>query len=150
MLITKETQRHSTAFAYYLQLGGKRSYPQVARQFSVSVTSVKKWAQSFNWEQRVQQVDEKANAAQRDRAEEGYLQTAEDFRLLKYRTLGELKQRTDSGDCSVMELIQILRAVKVELGEPITITAAPAKPEVRNPFEEILQKLFPKKEDATV
>ena len=60
--LCKETQRHSTAFAYYLQLIGKRSYAEVARKFGVSETSVRKWAQSFSWEQRVREADEKASA----------------------------------------------------------------------------------------
>jgi len=50
----KETLRHREAFEYYYVLGNDRSYPQVASKFTVSLTSVKKWAKEFNWQQRVQ------------------------------------------------------------------------------------------------
>lgn len=144
-VLQRESSRHSTAYAYFLQLGAKRSYPQVARQFSVSATSVKKWARSFHWEERVREADTKANAEQIGRATETYAQTIEDFRSLKYRTFADLQVRVDSGQCSIMELIQILRAVKLELGEPIHITAMPQQSQTRNPFEGIFKQFFGEK-----
>ena len=48
-----ETQRHREAFEQYYLLGDKRSYPKVASKFSVSRTSVKKWAKAFDWQERV-------------------------------------------------------------------------------------------------
>lgn len=145
-LIAYENQRHSTAFAYYLQLGGQRSYGRVAARFGVSDTSVRKWARSFNWEQRVLEADIKANAAQRANVERSYVATTEDFRTLKDRVLANLKERMDSDQCSVMELIHILRAVKTELGEPWNIIATPQPKEVRNPFEGIFESFFGGKE----
>jgi len=131
------------AFAYYLQLGADRSYPFVSRQFSVSVTSVKKWAKSFGWEQRVREADEKANAGQRKGAEESYVRTKEEFCGLKDDVFRRLKARAGAKDCSVMELIHILRAVKLELGEPTHITALPQpKEEYPNPFKEICEALI--------
>lgn len=139
-----ESQRHSTAYTYYLQLGGERSYAKVADKFGFSETSVRKWAKSFDWEQRVTEADLKANAGQRQRAEKGYIQTVEDFRSLKHQTLAELKSRVESGGCTIMELIQILRIIKVELGEPTHITTVPKQAEYRNPFEGIFQSFFGK------
>lgn len=143
--LQKESQRHSAAFAFYLQLGAQRSYPQVARQFSVSVTSVKKWARSFHWEERVTEADTKANAEQVGLATATYVQTVEDFRSLKYQTFADLKARVDSGQCSIMELIQVLRATKLELGEPTSITALPQSTERPNPFEGIFEQFFGEK-----
>lgn len=145
-LLERETNRHSTAFAYFLQLGGQRSYVRVADRFDVSETSVRKWAKSFDWEQRVLDADQKANSEQRQRAERSYTENVEDFRALKYRTIADLKERVDSGQCSVMELIHILRAVKTELGEPWHIVAAPQPKTVRNPFEGIFESFFGGKE----
>lgn len=147
MSLKKESPRHSTAFAYYLQLGGKRSYPQVARQFSVSVTSVKKWAKSFEWERRIAEADAKANCEQQKSSEEGYIRNVEDFRTLKLRTLTTLKSRVDAGSCSVMELIQVLRVVKTELGEPWQITKQPPDPSRPNPFERILEAVLSQKSE---
>lgn len=52
-----ETLRHQEAFDYYYSLGDKRGYPQVALRFSVSKTSIVKWAKAHNWPGRVQQRD---------------------------------------------------------------------------------------------
>lgn len=150
MTLNKETQRHSSAFAYYLQLGGARSYGKVAAKFGVSETSVRKWARSFTWKTRVADADTKANAAQAGRAEEQYMQTMEDFQGLKYSTFQELKRRVErKEDCSIMELIQILRVVKTELGEPIAITQGKVNRDMKNPFEEIMKAMFPSPQGAT-
>lgn len=47
-----ETSRHIKAFDFFYNDGITRSYPQVARYFDVSTTSVKKWAKQFGWQQR--------------------------------------------------------------------------------------------------
>ena len=151
-LLNRETQRHSSAFAYYLQLGGTRSYGKVAVKFGVSDTSVRKWAQSFNWESRVADADMRANAAQSESAEESYMQTMEDFKGLKHDMFSELRRRLDESrdELSVMELINMLRVVKTELGEPTVIAQGKMQREVKNPFEDILKTLFPQKEERTV
>jgi DNA anti-recombination protein RmuC len=148
-MLKKESQRHSTAFAYYLQLGGQRSYPQVARQFSVSVTSVKKWARSFDWERRVNEADVQANAMQDELARKSYMQTTEDFKHLKEEMFNELRRRLDEEGkrLSIMELIQMLRVVKTELGEPTVITQGKVNVDKKNPFEDILNAIFPLKEN---
>ena len=48
----EETSRHIKAFDFFYNDGITRSYPQVARYFDVSTTSVKKWAKQFGWQQR--------------------------------------------------------------------------------------------------
>jgi hypothetical protein len=53
----KETLRHKEAFEYYYSLGDKRSYPQVSDKFTVSQTSIKKWASNFSWQERIIQRD---------------------------------------------------------------------------------------------
>lgn len=54
-----ETLRHQEAFEYYYKLGEKRSYPKVARKFTVSVTSIKVWSKAHNWIERVRERDNK-------------------------------------------------------------------------------------------
>jgi len=53
----KETLRHRMAFDYYYSLGNKRSYLLVSKKFTVSQTSIKKWASAHNWMERVRQRD---------------------------------------------------------------------------------------------
>lgn len=52
-----ETLKHKEAYEFYYTLGDKRSYLLVARQFTVSTTSVKKWAVAFNWQRRILERD---------------------------------------------------------------------------------------------
>jgi DNA anti-recombination protein RmuC len=143
-LLSKETQRHSSAFAYYLQLGGARSYGKVAAKFGVSETSVRKWARSFDWERRVSEADAEANAAQQEQARKSYMQTVEDFKDLKRDMFNELRRRLDEDkeQLSVMELVKMLHIVKTELGEPIVITQGKMNRDVKNPFEDIFNAVF--------
>jgi transposase-like protein len=150
--IVKETQRHSTAFAYYLQLGGQRSYGKVAAKFGISDTSVRKWARSFQWEKRVSEADAKANAQQQSQAEQSYIRTVEDFKDLKNDIFIDLRRRLDEEreSLSVMELIQMLRVAKTELGEPIHIVAQPQQKDYKNPFEPLFKTLFGNTEQPTM
>lgn len=56
-LIEQETLRHREAFDFYYSLAHERSYSKVAKQFKVSSVSVKKWANSFNWQDRIKEID---------------------------------------------------------------------------------------------
>ena len=55
----KETEAHKRAFNYWYDLGVTRSYPQVTRKLSVSLTSVKKWAKCFKWQEKKVLKDDK-------------------------------------------------------------------------------------------
>ena len=52
-----ETLQHKEAFEYYYSLGEARSLQQVAKRFTVSETSARKWSAAFNWQERVVQRD---------------------------------------------------------------------------------------------
>ena len=52
-----ESLRMKEAFEYYYSLGDKRSLQQVAKKFTVSETSARKWSAAFNWQERVVQRD---------------------------------------------------------------------------------------------
>ena len=55
--LVKEQPHHERAFEYYYSLGEKRSYDNVAAEFSVSLSTVKLWGQSFKWKHRVRDRD---------------------------------------------------------------------------------------------
>lgn len=57
--LKKETLKHQKAFDLYYSLGESRSLPQVAKETGISVTSIKRWAVSFNWQNRVIERDRK-------------------------------------------------------------------------------------------
>jgi len=52
-LLKTEKYKHKKAYKYYLELGPERTYRLVAEAFKTTITSVQKWALSFNWRQRV-------------------------------------------------------------------------------------------------
>ena len=55
--LVKEQPHHERAFEYYYALGEKRSYDKVTAEFSVSLSTVKLWGQSFRWKHRVKDRD---------------------------------------------------------------------------------------------
>ena len=58
--IKKEQPRHIKAFEYYVSLD-KRSYRAVAKKFTVSETSIKKWAKAFHWQDKLaERIPERA------------------------------------------------------------------------------------------
>ena len=54
----KETLRHLSAYEFYYNSGNKLSYSKVAKEFSVSETSIKKWAKAHSWKERAQLRDD--------------------------------------------------------------------------------------------
>lgn len=65
-IIKTETLEMREMFEYYYSLGKERSYTKVSEKFKVSETSVKRYAKSFTWVQRVEQRD-LANATELER-----------------------------------------------------------------------------------
>ena len=54
-LLKVEKEHHVQAFEVYHSLGPGRSHQAVAKQFGVSVGSVKNWSRSFRWQERIAQ-----------------------------------------------------------------------------------------------
>jgi hypothetical protein len=56
-LLAKEQPHHLRAFEHYYGLGEQRSYERVAAEFSVAASTVKLWARSFGWQDRLRERD---------------------------------------------------------------------------------------------
>lgn len=56
-LLAKEQAHHVRAFENYYGLGEQRSYERVATELSVSPSTVKLWARSFRWRDRLRERD---------------------------------------------------------------------------------------------
>jgi len=56
-LLAKEQPHHLRAFEHYYGLGEQRSYERVATEFSVASSTVKLWARSFGWQDRIRERD---------------------------------------------------------------------------------------------
>ena len=104
-LLAKEQPRQEQAIEYYCSLGERRNYARVAAEFSVSLSSVKLWARSFRWRQRVKDRD---------------IQIA---RAVASRTIGdEVNHRERNLKIVQMSLVRLAKAivdggVKMTLGD---------------------------------
>jgi len=76
----QETKRHGEAFEYYYSLGESRSYTEVARKFTVSRTSIHKWAKAFNWQFRITQRDLNINKKVEEKTDNAIVNTKADYR----------------------------------------------------------------------
>jgi hypothetical protein len=56
-LLAKEQPHHLRAFEHYYGLGEQRSYERVATEFAVASSTVKLWARSFAWQNRIRERD---------------------------------------------------------------------------------------------
>jgi len=56
-LLAKEQPHHLRAFEHYYGLGEQRSYERVATEYSVASSTVKLWARSFGWQDRIRKRD---------------------------------------------------------------------------------------------
>ncbi len=103
--LVREQPHHEKAFEHYYALGEKRSYDKVAKEFSVSPSTVKLWGTSLRWKQRLKERD---------------LQVA---REVAGRTLAdEVSHRERNLQIVHMALVQLARAVadgevKMSLGD---------------------------------
>jgi hypothetical protein len=93
-LLAKEQPHHLRAFEHYYGLGEQRSYERVAAEFSVASSTVKLWARSFGWHDRIRERD---------------LEIARD---VAGRTMsGEVTRRERSLQIVHMAMVQLAKAI---------------------------------------
>lgn len=108
----KEQPKHVAAYEFYRDLP-KRSYQQVANAFSVSLTSVKKWAKAFNWQERVAVWDN----AVREGVEEGALEALVDTRVEEIRQLSKAMTEIDAVMPMIFDALQSATYVDKKTGK---------------------------------
>ena len=104
-----ETKRHGDAFDYYYSLGEKRGYPQVASEFTVSRTSVKKWSKAFNWKERIIQRDLENNKKVEGKTNNAIVNTKADYRAgigKDLKSLELFRQRAEKLIADATDLIE--------------------------------------------
>lgn len=62
-----KTLRTEKAYAFYLSLGDRRTYAQVAQEIGVSVPTVKRWSKAGGWTSRVRESEAQAAREMVDR-----------------------------------------------------------------------------------
>lgn len=125
-----ETLRHQQAFEYYYSLGHERSYPQVASEFTVSLTSIKKWAKTFKWQQRVQERDINNAQILEEKTDTKMVDARSKYLLVIQATLYHFMKALKSGNIRINSVKDLETLAKLELllreGE------APSKDEIVN------------------
>ena len=111
----KETLRHQEAFEYYYLLGNDRSYPQVASKFTVSLTSVKKWAKEFKWQQRVQDRDTKNAITLSAKTDFTIIEVKTKYLNLIGRTLSKYEEALQSGNINISSVQDLEKLAKLEM-----------------------------------
>lgn len=111
----QEKLRHREAFEYYYSLGSSRSYPQVASQFTVSLTSVKKWAKEFNWQVRVRDRDIKNARKLAKQTDETLLEAKTKYLTIIQNTLQEYEAALQSGDIKINSVKDLAALANLEM-----------------------------------
>ena len=111
----KETLRHREAFEYYYSLGDKRSYPKVASKFTVSRTSIKKWAKAFNWQTRIEQRDIENSKTLAKKTNKAVVNSKADYRALIKETVDIYKQKLKDGKIKVNKPQDLDTLAKLDL-----------------------------------
>lgn len=110
-----ETLRHLEAFEFYYALGNDRSYPQVASRFTVSLTSVKKWAKEFQWQERVKERDIKNAKSLSEITDETLIATKTKYIDIIQDTLRQYCIALQSGSVKINSVQDLERLARLEI-----------------------------------
>lgn len=111
----RETLRHQEAFNYYYSLGEKRSIPQVAQRYTVSVAAVKKWSRAFNWQERVEQRDIENSRCMEEKVNETIVATKANYRKIIKVAIARWVQKFKVHEIDPDSVPDLERLVKLDL-----------------------------------
>ena len=117
----KETLRHIEAFNYYFLLGDRRSLQSVARKFTVSRTSIHKWAKVFDWKERVKQTDIEVSEILKKRLKKAAVYSKDNYRALVKEVMDQFEEKLKDKKIKLSKPQDIIEMMKLDLlmmGEP--------------------------------
>jgi len=80
----RSNNRHQLAFEAYAAMGAKRSYKAVAGQFGVALSTVKGWAKTGQWNQRLAEREAREARLLADRSlQEGITETERNLKIVR-------------------------------------------------------------------
>ncbi len=145
--LVTETARHVEAFAFYAKLGSKRSTDAVAKEFKVKHETVMLWSWSFNWQDRLKEMDRKAADELERKLEKEYFEDKTRLKKMKLKLFAILEKEVNSANLDAADVDRILKIVKTELGEATSITHGKQTVDTVNPLFGILSEQY--NEDTT-
>lgn len=113
----QEQPKHVAAYEFYRDLP-KRSYHEVSRKFTCSMTSVKKWAKAFNWQERVMLHDQEVQKGVQEKMLPEWIETK--AYLLKV-ALEQVKKGRDAGvvPTSTRDMMAAIKEARSIMGEDV-------------------------------
>lgn len=112
-LLVKEQAHHIRAFEHYYALGEQRSYERVADECSVAASTVKLWARSFGWQERVRERDIEIAREVADRTVTGEIDRRERSLQIVHMALVQLAKAIAEGDIR-MTLSDLDKLIRLE------------------------------------
>lgn len=114
-LIKTETLEMREMFEYYYSMGKERSFVKVCQKYNISETSIKRYAKSFSWVQRVEQRD-LANATELEkRTNETVVNSKAMYRELIKDLTDDFAQRVRDGKMKINSVKQFVELVQLDL-----------------------------------
>ena len=129
----KETLRHKEALEFYYALGEQRSYPKVASKFTVSRTSVKKWAKAFNWQGRVELRDIENSRKLEEKTNATVVNSKANYRAIIQASIVKYVEALKAGNVKVETVADLDRLIKADL---LLMGEATDRPEIRKAIDE--------------
>ena len=108
----QEQPKHVAAYEFYRDMD-KRSYSGVTKAFSVSMTSVKKWAREFDWKTRIVLWDN----AVREGVEAGALESLVDTRIEEIEQLSKAMGEIDTVMPMIFDALHSATYIDKETGK---------------------------------
>jgi hypothetical protein len=112
-LLAKEQPHHTRALEHYYALGEQRSYERVATEFTVAPSTVKLWARSFGWQDRLRKRDLEIARQVADRTVSGEVDRRERSLQIVHMALVQLAKAIAEGDLR-MTLSDLDRLIRLE------------------------------------
>lgn len=133
-----ETDENRAAFKRYVEMGAKRSLRALADEMGKSRSTIVSWNIKFDWPKRLKEIEQAKSAVLLSKITAEQVKEATELEVYKREAIARLVRHIDSKTTSVKELNTILRALKIELGEPTEIAKGIGDNDDSNPISDII------------
>lgn len=115
-----ETSKQALAFDIYYAMGkngGKRSFRAVSEhpKINKSITTINKWAQEFNWKERIAERDARNNKAMFDKTDEDIVNTLTNYRKVIKGSIGAYISDLKDGRVKINSPSDFIKLVELDL-----------------------------------
>lgn len=141
-IIQNETAEHAALFDAYVKLGGKRSLKKLAESTGQSLAQITKCSRSFDWQQRIKDIEQGAVAATLEQTEHEYVGNTKKLLQAKDSILKNVVKIIETMPHDIQAQRNAWHMVKVELGEPTEIAKGTVGFDGESPMDRLLNRYF--------